>query len=301
MQLSRLIETVFLLLNRDSVTARELSERFEISARTVYRDIDALSLSGIPVITDRGKGGGIRIAEGYKLKNTLLTADEQSEIIAALKAGSITGSKEAAAALTKLASVFHAKDRDYIEVDFSDWYNRSVERENFESLKSAILSAHAVTFDYYNQDGIESTRSILPYRLLYKHLAWYVYGFCRLKNQERLFRLSRISSLKISDETFEYCGTLPPPGQTAGNFNADDVRLKLRVDQCLISRIYDDFGKSDAVKQRDGSYLVTVNVPKSDWILGYILSYGDKAEILEPASMRMRLQETANAILKKYL
>lgn len=153
MQVSRLFEIVYLLLERGQMTAGELAERFEVSVRTVYRDIEALCEAGIPICTGRGKGGGIRLEESFTLGRSLLSKREQDEILAGLRALCAARTPDASPALQKLSALFGAGRGDWIDVDFSAWGSGRGEAENFRLLRGAILEKRVVTFRYFGSDG----------------------------------------------------------------------------------------------------------------------------------------------------
>ena len=144
MQISRLFEIVYLLLERRSVTARELAERFEVSPRTIYRDVDALAQAGIPVYADRGQGGGIRLMEQFVLNKSLLSVKERRELLASVQGMQAVREEEVQPLLEKLSSLFGAEREDWIEVDFSPWTSSGELGKYFQLLKEAILNRQVV-------------------------------------------------------------------------------------------------------------------------------------------------------------
>ncbi len=121
MQTSRLFQIVYLLMERESVTARELARRFEVSERTIYRDVDALSAAGVPVYAARGRGGGIRLLPGFSLSRALLSPREQEQILAGLQSLQASGGMENGPLLQQLSAVFSRPQVDWIDVDFTRW------------------------------------------------------------------------------------------------------------------------------------------------------------------------------------
>ncbi len=184
MQINRLFEIVYILMDRKNITATELAEHFEVSKRTILRDIDALSMAGIPVYTTRGKGGGISIHESYVLNKTVISEDEQNQILFALQGISATGHIETESVLRRLRSLFDKQDKDWIEVDFSRWGNSADEKTKFEILKTALINEKAVLFAYSGSSGETSERMVYPLKLVFKSTAWYLQAFCLLKKEE---------------------------------------------------------------------------------------------------------------------
>ena len=172
---------IYILMKKDSVTAEELAAHFEVSTRTVYRDIDSLSMAGIPVYASRGKGGGIRLMERFVLDKRLLTREEQSRILAAMASLRVTGAFQDEQILEKLETFFHTESQDWVSIDFSDWSGRR--NDLFVQIKKAILGRHVMTFDYYGRHGEMRSRTVEPVQLLFKEYTWYVKAFCRTRQR----------------------------------------------------------------------------------------------------------------------
>ena len=201
---SRLFEILYLLMERRSVTAGELAQRLEVSERTVYRDIDALSAAGIPVFAQRGQGGGIRLMEQFVLDRALLSQAQQDEILFALQAILATGGGTEEDTLARLTALFRREGADWLEVDFTDWGSAPAERENFALVKGAILGHRPLSFTYYSSAGKRSRRTAEPARLVFKGGCWYLSAFCRQRQDWRIFRLVRMEDLTVE------AGTCPP-------------------------------------------------------------------------------------------
>ena len=198
---NRQLEMVYILMNKGSVTAEELAERFEVSTRTVYRDIDSLSMAGIPVYANRGKGGGIRLMEHFVLDRRLLSKEEQGRILAALASLRETGASQDIRILEKLETFFKAEPLDWVAIDFSDWSGRR--GELYGQIKEAILGRHLMAFDYYGQYGDMMRREVEPIQLLFKEYTWYVRAYCRIRGAMRLFKVLRMKRVEVLEESFE--------------------------------------------------------------------------------------------------
>ena len=299
-QINRLFEIVYVLLAQKSVTAKELAERFEVSQRTIYRDVDTLSLAGIPVYTEKGKNGGISLLPEFVLSKSILSEQEQNEILSALHGLSNVKTSETNQVLKKLSTIFNKSAANWLEVDFSDWgyHNGGV----FNDFKIAILERKVAEFDYYSTYGEKTHRCIEPIQLWFKSKSWYIKGFCLIRQDMRLFKLTRVKNLKLTDEHFAERDLLAtPPVRTPSEYQKQDVRLKFRISPEMAYRVYDEYGEDIAEKQADGSFIVTVTWPEDEWVYGTILSYGEYIEVLEPEHIREIIKNKMLNGVKKYL
>jgi len=301
MQINRLFEIVYVLLRQNTITAGELAGRFGVSCRTIYRDVDTLSLAGVPIYTEKGKGGGIRLLPGFVLDRSVLSEGEQNEILTALQGLVTVRSDETDRVLRKLSDVFNMSTRtNWLEVDFTDWSfsNGGL----FHGFKQAILERRVAEFDYYSTFGEMTRRSVEPAQLWFKHRSWYVRAFCRLRQDERLFKLTRIRNLVITDEFFgdrELPETQPLP--VPSEHHKQNVTLKMRIAPEMAFRVFDEFGGETPEKQPDGSYIVDITWPEDDWVYGFILSFGEFIEVLEPEHIKHIIRQKAEKIMGKYV
>ncbi len=296
MQINRLFEIVYILLDKKTVTAGELAGRFGVSRRTICRDIDTLSAAGIPIYTERGKGGGIRLLPNFVLNKSLLNEAEQSEILSSLQGLSSIKTGETGRVLQKLSALFHKTTADWMQVDFSAW---SHEYDYWNDFKTAILERRIVGFDYYNAYGDKTFRRVEPVQVLFKSRAWYLKGYCLKKQGIRLYKVSRIKNLTVSDDTFIPRGAHNPPKPNAYD-ELNMVKLKLRIAPEKAYRVYDDFHEDMVKKQPDGSFIATVSWPEDNWLYGFILSFGSHIEVIEPEYIRSIIQAEAQKISNKY-
>jgi predicted DNA-binding transcriptional regulator YafY len=298
MKINRLIEIITILLNRKTVTAKELADRFEVSVRTIYRDVDALSLAGVPVYTNRGNGGGISLLEDYTLNKTLFSKNESEGLILALKAMSATNYPEADALLDKIGGIFkntHAED--WIEVNFEGWNSKINEHERFSKVRDAIINNSVINFDYINGNCELSNRDVEPVKLIFNAYTWYLTAYCLKRDSYRMFRLTRITNVKLTNRSFIKREILEAEMQIP---LASFIELKLRCDEKALNRLYDIFNGQFIDKKDDGSYMLTVSIPEDEWIYGFILSLGSYAEVLEPEHIREIIKTRAKEILEKY-
>jgi len=298
--MNRLFEIVYILLGKERVTAKELAERFEVSRRTIYRDIEALSAAGIPVYTERGKDGGIGLLPGFTLNRSLLSEQEQEDVISALQALEAVNPRKMAQALTKLSAVFNRKLVNWIEVDFSSWSR--LDDGLFDRLKAAIFEKVTVEFDYYSTKGEKTHRRVEPVQLFFKHQAWYLKGFCLSRKSMRMFKLTRIKNLQLTDQRFDDRHSPETMLQdTADGENARPVMLKLKIGPEMAYRVYDEFEPRNIQKQPDGSFVVSAAFTEDEWLYGYILSFCEYAEVIEPPHIRDTIREKLERTYGKYI
>jgi len=299
LKINRLLEIVTILLNRETVTAKELADRFGVSARTVYRDIDALSSAGVPVYTNKGNGGGISLLEGYTLNKALLSKSESEGLIVALKTMGATSYPEADAIVDKLGSIFkNNKVHDWIEVDFEGWGSKVNERDRFGKIRDAIINGLVINFDYINSSGVKSNRDAEPIKLMFNASTWYLVAYCHNRSEHRLFRLSRIKNVRVTDKHFTK-REITEEEKRVGH--APLVELKLRCDEKVLNRLYDTFDEQFISRNDDGSFDLTVRIPEEEWIYSFVLSFGNHAEVLEPKSVREEVRRRAKEVFEKYL
>jgi predicted DNA-binding transcriptional regulator YafY len=299
MQINRLFEIIYILLNRKTITAKELSERFEVSVRTIYRDIDTLCSSGIPVYMSKGKGGGIKLLENFVLNKSVLSDDEQNEILTALQSLNAIKYPDVDNVISKLGVFFNKSDYNWIDVDFSYW--GSNDKEKFNKLKTAIINTKAIIFDYYSSQGEKTSRRVEPLQLWFKDKTWYLKGYCLAKQAYRIFKLTRMKNLQIIEETFDRVLLHSSYNEPLGTENNKLVNLILRLQSFAAYRVYDEFDEKQITKNEDGSFTVNVAFPEDEWVYGYILSFGNYVEVIEPMYIRDILKNRLEETLRKYI
>ena len=230
MQESRLFKIVYYLLEKGQATAHELAEKFEVSDRTIYRDIDALSAAGIPVYTEAGRTGGVRLLGSFVLDRTVLSEAEKHEILAALQSIGGTVGVQDRDTLNKLSALFDVSTESWLEVDFSRWGGEGSDNEKFERLKTAVIHRRSVRITYANANGSISSRVVHPLKLSYKSRAWYLKAFCVEKQDYRTFKLTRILELEMLEDQFS--PYLPPPKTDFSQF--DNKNLYSQEERAVI-------------------------------------------------------------------
>ncbi|MDD5045339.1 MAG: YafY family protein [Candidatus Omnitrophica bacterium] len=301
MKINRLLEITLILLNKKSVTAQELADRFNVSTRTIYRDVDELSGAGVPVFTNKGSGGGISLLEDFAISKAMLSEHERDSVLLALKTLQATRYPEIDAILEKIGAVFKkAAAADWVHIDFTPWGSGPNEENKFLNIKKAILETKIVAFDYINADGILSRREMEPMQLDFKGQAWYVWGYCKTRRDFRTFRISRIRNLSVTEENFKRRTPQSVKEEEPAATALKIVTLKLRFQPENLYRVYDDYGQDRIIRNNDGTYDVTVTVPEDDWVYGYIMSFGNYVEVLEPPHIRQIIRQKMEQTLKYY-
>lgn len=298
--LNRLIGIIYLVMSRGTVTAVELAQRYEVSVRTIYRDVEKLSMAGIPIYTKKGKNGGISLTEQFVLDKMLVTEKEQRQILSALTSMSETGAMDEKEIVRKLGDFFRQEPSNWVAIDLSDWSGRR--KEVFEGIRKSILEHRVLEFDYYGQYGEMRHRSTEPLQLLFKEYTWYLKAYCRDRKAMRMFKVFRMKRVQLTEEEFcqdagRYLEYEEPADNPADK--SADITVVLRIDASEAYRIYDRF-EEDEIAEEDGGFLIRMNCMVDDWVYGLILSFGPSAEVLEPVWMRSEVEQRLRQMMNKY-
>ena len=299
MKLNRLIGILTILLQKDKTTANELAERFEVSRRTILRDIDLLASAGIPITAIRGGDGGISIMDGYKINKNVLTVKEMQTLVAGIKSiDSVLKQTQSKNLITKLMGHGNAiaSPTNNIIIDLSDEDKESLTGK-IELLSRAIDEHHIVRFDYYYRKG-EIIREIEPYFVQFTWSAWYIFGWCRMREEFRRFKLSRLWNLTITDNTFEQ-RDIPPEPERSKFSHPDTNTIKVLLDKSARYRLIEGFGFNSYEETNEGLIIeitYTNKEPTYKWILGF----GDMAEVLEPEEAREDFKKIAKKFYERY-
>ncbi|MGM0167486.1 hypothetical protein IGI39_002470 [Enterococcus sp. AZ135] len=291
----RLFQMVYYLMDKGRTTAPELAEKFEVSIRTIYRDIDILSAAGIPVYTTQGKGGGIFLPENFVLNRSLISEEEQNQILIALQGMSGVDEKRNQALLKKMGSVFQKQTANWIEIDFSDWNPRN--EELFQTLQKAIFQRSRIAFRYSSREKAASDRKVEPLKLIFKAREWYVYAYCCDKQDYRLFKLKRIRDMQVTVESFER--EAPEKVLRPENiYTTEKLRIHLAFAPELAYHVYENYETIDVGV--DGRLLVSADYPVNDSLYRFLLSFGGQLEVLAPASVRKEMSKKIDQLKTIY-
>jgi predicted DNA-binding transcriptional regulator YafY len=300
MKIDRLLGIITMLLQHDKVTAPQLAKKFEVSRRTIHRDIDDICKAGIPVITYQGGDGGISIADGYKIDKSVLTVEELQNIVAGLKSlGSVSDSARIERLITKLSPKTEAvvSVKDSILIDLSSHYKSSLS-EKISMIKSAISGNKLVRFDYYSEKGL-SNRTIEPYFITFKWTSWYVFGYCMDKNGFRLFKLNRLWKHRMLEEIFAP-REIPAEEFDLDDYFTDENRITILFDKLLEYRLVEEYGPDCYVATEDGNLKFSVGYTNRDYMVSWVLGFGDKARVVDPIDLANEIKDKAKNIILKY-
>lgn len=297
---SRLFEIIYYLLNTQQTNAKQLAEHFEVSVRTIYRDLDKLLVAGIPVVTQQGVGGGIYIDEDFVFDKSLLQQQEQDDILAALQSLSSLQVNEYNELLSRMQKIFQKEGQNWIEIDFSSWNQNEDMNSKFEFLRNSILNKKTVYFDYINAKGHKSRKLVYPIKIIFKSLAWYLQAFDFKSGSYKVYKLSRMGQVKESQKKVDInciSEDIPVLNYQESSYKVD---VKLRFKKYLGSFVYDEFAH-DTIEETDNYYIVKAQISYGRWFVSFILSLGSGVEVMEPVSIRQEVINELNNNLKQYL
>ncbi len=308
MRIDRMLAITVMLLNRDRISARELANKFEVSVRTIYRDIEAINLAGIPVISYPGNDGGFGIMENYRIDRQVLTLNDMFTILSALK-GINTGLRdvELESAIEKIKSLVpNEKSIDMelhfeqLVIDLMPWGLSTKHKQFFKDIQKAVHSNTLVEIKYSNSKSETFERTIEPMSLILMGNIWYLFAFCRKRNDYRVFRLSRIKNIKILSQNFIRKEASYKNYFKQENKSLSMAHLVLKFSSEIRARVEDYFHEEQLEIQKNGDIIARVSYPENEWVYSFILSYAEFVEVLEPVHIRKIIQEKAKKILEQY-
>lgn len=308
MKIDRLVSIIMILLDKQRIGAQELADKFEVSPRTIYRDIDAISMAGIPVRGTSGVGGGFEIMPEYKLDKKVFTTADLTALLMGLTSlsGMIRG-EELIHALAKVQSFIpadKAKDielkANQISIDISPWMGNIDMQPYLQIIKAALQENRLLSFTYIAHHGTKSQRTVEPYQLVLKSSHWYLQGYCHKRKDYRLFRLSRISGLQILEKTFTPREYQKPILNFAEMAETLQSRIKIRIHKSIIERILDFCSYNDITPEDDEHYLVNFPFIENEYHYDILLSFGDKCECIEPLHIRAEMKRRIHNLSALY-
>ena len=296
MKMERLIGILSILLQRDKITAPELAEQFEVSRRTIQRDIESLCQAGIPIATAQGTGGGISILEGYRVDRTVLTTPEMQAILAGLQSlDSVSGTRRYAQLMEKLSAGSTGRD-SHILIDLSSWYKTSLSPK-IEAIHSAIRQHQTIRFTYFSPKET-AVRTIEPYDLVFQWSSWYVWGWCRTRQDFRLFKLNRMTDLALGEPFTPR--PAPVPELSAKRIFPAKYQVTVLFDPACRWRLVEEYGPDSFTAQPDGRLRFTWGFPDADSIISWVLTFGEGAELTGPEELRQRLADLTATLARRY-
>ena len=300
MKIDRLIGILSILLQEEKITAPELAERFEVSRRTINRDIEDLCKAGIPIRTAQGTGGGISIMDGYCIDRTILTSKDMQMILAGLRGlDSVSGKRYYGQLMEKIqtGSSEFISGRDSMLIDLSSWYKGSL-APKIEVIQNAIENRHIIQFMYYAPSG-ESNRRVEPYYLVFQWSSWYVWGWCLERKDYRLFKLNRMDCVVETDRGF-LRRDVPMPDLSNEKIFPGGIKVKALFTPNMKWRLVEEFGPNCFTETDDGSLLFSADYTDMENLVTWLMTFGAKVEVLEPEEVRNIICRNAEEILKIY-
>lgn len=310
MKIDRLLSILIYLLNRDLVSARELADHYEVSIRTIQRDMDALTFAGIPIHAVQGAQGGYGIMKSYKLDRQLVNTDDLFFILTALEGVSNTfQNPQMGETLEKIKSLVHdyqAKEIDRrkqeLYIDMSAMGLKDGDLKKYQLLEKSISLTRTVSFDYHSTRLEQTKRQVEPMTLIFCWYSWYLFGYCLLRNDFRLFRISRIQNLEMDKKCFtrKQASFTQFVDQVYGSNKSEMQKITLKFAPSMGTLIKDYFRDAEITNDDKGFWIIKAQMPEDYWVCGMILSYGDQVEVLEPDSLKKQIVNISQSILNKY-
>lgn len=308
MKIDRVVSIIMILLDKKRIGAQELADKFEVSTRTIYRDIDTINMAGIPVLSTSGVGGGFEIMPNYKIdKNVFSTADISSILMGLTGLSNLMRGDELVNALAKVKSfipVNSAKDieikSNQIYIDLSPWMGNKNIPVYLELIKTGFKESRLLSFKYSDRYGNTTTRVVEPYQLVLKSHHWYCFGYCRIRGDFRLFKLSRISDLVLLSDCFIPRDFKKPQLKFDDILEKKLIMIKLRIHKSILDRVL-EYCTFECVKpERDEYYIVNYPFIENEYYYNILLSFGENCECLEPSHIRSELIKKIKRITDVY-
>lgn len=299
MKIDRLIGIIAVLQQNKKVTAPYLAKKFEVSRRTINRDIEDICRAGIPIVTTQGKDGGISIMEGFNLNTSVFTTEELQAIFTGLRS---VDSVSHTSYEERLSTKISGKDSvipvtNSILIDLSSHYKDSL-ASKIELLKKAISQKRLIRFHYYYSKG-EADKLIEPYLIVFKWSNWYIFGFCTEQQDFRMYKLNRLWDLHVTDTKFEP-REVPEQRKDFDSHMTDDYMITAVFDSSEKYRLIEEYGTKCYTETEDGRLLFHRGFTNIELAIDWLLGFGDRVEVVEPAEIRGRLKKIAQNLLNKY-
>ena len=308
MKIDRLVSIILVLLDKERIGARELADMFEVSPRTIYRDIEIINTAGIPVRSTSGVGGGFEIMQKYKLDKNVFSAADLSAILTGLSGlSAMIREDELVNTLAKVKSFIpadRAKDialkANQIYIDLSPWTGNGNIQTHLEVIKIALHKNKLLSFEYTDRYGNKTERTAEPYQLVLKNSHWYWQGYCLKRHDFRLFKLSRTSNLQIREESFTPRDYQKPQLDFTDIMETMQQTIKIRIHKSVMERALDFCTHEHFSPDGNEHYFVNFPFIENDYYYNILFSFGDKCECLEPLPIRSEMKRRIHDIAALY-
>lgn len=308
MKIDRLVSIIMILLEKKRIGAQELAEMFEVSPRTIYRDIDTINMGGIPIRSTSGVGGGFEIMQEYKIDNKVFSTADLSAILMGLtNLSTMIRGDELVNALAKVKSFIpadRAKDielkANQIYIDLSPWIGNRNIQAHLEVMKASLLESKLISFEYADRHGNKTARTVEPYQLVLKNSNWYLQGYCQKRNDFRLFKISRMSNLQMLEEAFTPRDYQKPQLEFDDILEMMQTKIKIRIHKSVMDRVLDFCPYEYFTPDGDEHYIVRFPFIENDFYYNILFGLGDKCECLEPLHIRVEMKRRIHDIAALY-
>ena len=309
MKINRIITIIMILLQKDRISAKVLSEKLDVSLRTIYRDIQVIERAGIPIITYAGSQGGISILKDYKISKGLFTKDDVTVLLKGLNllSSPILSDNEKFHTHEKIKSFLSQEelnklgnDLNQLTVDLSPWFLKQNINNKIAIIKGALSQQLLLSFDYVKIKHDTISRLIEPYQLLFKEKEWYLQAFCLNRNDFRLFKLSKMSNVRKTNINFTKRSIPDMVSLFKREMKTKVFKIKLLIDSSILERILDYCDEKDINPFDDNKYLVDFDFIEDDYSYGILMSFGHKCLCLEPEHVRQELIQRTEKLRQLY-
>lgn len=298
MKMNRLIGIITTLQQKKTVTAPYLATKFEVSRRTINRDIEDICKAGIPIVTTQGANGGISIMDGFSLDTTVFTEQELAAIFTGLKSlDSVSYSASAEKLAQKIGGSSAIRLADSMVIDLSSFYKDDLAAK-IDQIKQAINKSKCITFHYCYNKG-EADKQIEPYLIVFKWSDWYVFGFCKERQDFRMYKLRRLWNLQVVDESFTI-REIPEEKKQFGSHITDDYVITAVYDASVKYRLVDEYGHNSFTEMEDGKLHTEWGFTTQKGAVEWFLSFGDKVKVLGPPEMVEIMKSTLDSMKNLY-
>ena len=300
-KIERLISIIMILLQKNVVSATEFAQLFNVSKRTILRDMETLSLSNIPIYSINGVNGGYGIMDEYKLDKRLLSSKDLENILTALGGlAQILFSDEVELTLKKIESMIgSATWKGSIHLSFYDWDGRSEIFQILKTCQEAIVQGRLLTFDYIDRSGVKTNRMIEPYQLHFSEMSWYLKGFCLNRMEYRTFKLSRTDNLNIDIKTFVPRDFLTEQ-KAEQHYQPKLITIKALISHSIKDHFIERYGQKRIEAYNSEFLIASIDVPQNHIGFRFLASFGTDLEIIEPKTYVEGFREFLNVMIKKY-
>ncbi|MBJ6361223.1 helix-turn-helix transcriptional regulator [Paenibacillus sp. GCM10012307] len=300
-KVERLISIIMILLKKDIVSTKEFAQLFNVSKRTIIRDMETLGLSNIPIYSIIGINGGYGIMDEYKVDKRLLSSSDLENIWTALSGlEQILISEEVEVTIKKIeAMVSPLAPKGSIQLSFYDWEGRSEIRQTLKTCQEAILKRRFVSFDYIDKNDTTTKRTVEPYQLHFSETSWYLKGFCLQRMAYRTFKLSRIDYLNMNEQTFSPRDDLLEQ-ELEASYQPELVAVKALISPGIKDQFIERYGRKSIENYSPEYLLATVHVPQNRNGFQFLSSFGTDLEIVEPKTYVEEFRDYLNKMVEKY-